>query len=340
MTAASTPEVTVAVVSWNTRDLLAACLRSLESDVAAGRAEVWVVDNASSDGSADLVDDRFPWTRLIRAERNIGFGAAVNEVALQTRSPWLAPSNADVELVPGALAKLLESGREHPDAAILAPRLVLPDGSTQHSVHSFPSVPLASIFGLNLQRLVPGLGNRLCLEGYWDPDRPRPVPWAHAAFLAVRREAFDAVGGFDAGQWLYAEDIDLAWRLARRGHGTRYVPDAIVRHAVSAATTRAFADERLDRHMAAAQAWMMRRRGALTTWSFCAVHCAGAAARAALLTPLARTRPTRWARPRSRALRYLRLHARGLRSRSAVVSAGRAAPPAGSEGSGTPPSLA
>lgn len=327
MTRVPTAEVTVAVVSWNTRDLLAACLRSLEPEVAAGRAEVWVVDNASSDGSPDLVADRFPWAALIRSDRNRGFGAAVNEVARRTRSRWIAPANADIELTPGALATLLEAARRDPNAAIAAPRLMLPDGSTQHSVHSFPSVRLATAFSLNLQRVVPGLGDRLCLEGYWDPDRSRRVPWAHAAFLLIRRDAFDAIGGFDPDQWLYAEDIDLAWRLARRNESTRYEPAAIVRHAVSAATTRAFADQRVDRHMAASQAWMMRRRGALVTWSFCTVNCAGAVARAVLLAPLARLRPRRWSGSRDRARRYLRLHARGLRSRAAVVASARTAPP-------------
>ena len=81
-----------------------------------------------------------------------------------------------------------------------------------------------------MNRLSPGLGDRLCLEGAWNPDRARAVPWAIAAFLLVRREAFDAVGGFDDAMWLHAEDLDLAWRLKQARWGTWYEPSARVRH--------------------------------------------------------------------------------------------------------------
>src|ERR671925_1995732 len=100
------PMVTVAVVSWNTRDLLDRCLRSLEPEVARGMAEVWVVDNASMDGSAEMVRDRFDWVRLVASEENLGFGRAVNVVARRTATEWLAPANADVALRPGALEAL------------------------------------------------------------------------------------------------------------------------------------------------------------------------------------------------------------------------------------------
>src|SRR5205823_6559200 len=88
-------EVTVAVVSWNTRDLLAHCLDSLAREVRAGTAEAWVVDNASADGSPALVREHYPWARLLALDENVGFGAAVNLVADRTESPWLAVANAD-----------------------------------------------------------------------------------------------------------------------------------------------------------------------------------------------------------------------------------------------------
>src|SRR5947209_6680685 len=98
------PRVAIAVISWNTRDLLAACLRSLEADVRAGRAVVVVVDNASGDGSAKLVRDGFPWVELVVSPTNLGFGAAVNlAVAHAPWTPWIAVANADVVLAPDAL---------------------------------------------------------------------------------------------------------------------------------------------------------------------------------------------------------------------------------------------
>src|SRR5437764_9942313 len=95
--------VTIAVVSWNTRDLLARCLDSLLPEVERGRAEVWVVDNASSDGSADLVRERYGWANLIASEENLGFGTAVKRGAARTSARWIGGANADIALRPGAL---------------------------------------------------------------------------------------------------------------------------------------------------------------------------------------------------------------------------------------------
>lgn len=307
--------VTIAVVSWNTRDLLARCLESMRADAEAGMAEAWVVDNGSSDGSPELVRESFGWAHLHASEKNLGFGPAVNWVAERTAGEWLAPSNADVELEPGSLGRLLAAGDADPGAGALAPRLVMPDGATQHSVHSFPSLGLGLAFNLGLTALVPGLGDRLCIEGRWDPDRERRVQWAHGAFLLVRRAAFDAVGGFDPEQWMYAEDLDLGWRLARGGWATRYVPGAPVRHEVSAAARKAFAGERTARHMEAAQDWMVRRRGPAVARGYAAINALGSALRLLALAPLARVRPSRFAARRRLESEYLRLHLAGLRRR-------------------------
>ena len=115
-----------------------------------GSRAVVVVDNVSADGSAELVRERFGWAELIEAERNLGFGAAVNARVEGATTPWLAPANADVELRPGALEALLAAGRDHPEAGLLAPTLIVPGGSIQHSVHAFPSLELALAFNLGL----------------------------------------------------------------------------------------------------------------------------------------------------------------------------------------------
>src|SRR3981189_625861 len=110
------PLVTVAVVSWNTHELLTRCLDSLQAEAASGRADVWVVDNASADGSAALVRERFPWASLLALDENVGFGAAVNMVGARTYAPWLAIANADVALEPAALDGLLAAGEGDPAA--------------------------------------------------------------------------------------------------------------------------------------------------------------------------------------------------------------------------------
>jgi GT2 family glycosyltransferase len=317
MSALSAPQVTVAVVSWNTRDLLGRCLRSLGPEVEAGRASVWVVDNGSSDGSAELVRREAPWAELVEAGENLGFGRAVNLVARQTESRWLAAANADVALEPGALEALIGAGADA-RVGVAAPRLVLPGGQTQHSVYPFPTLPFTVIFNLGVPRLSRRLADRLCLEGYWDPERAREVDWAIGAFLLLRRAAFDAVGGFDDQQWMYAEDLDLGWRLRHAGWTTRYEPGARVLHDASAATTAAFGEQKTARFMAATYAALVRRRGLARTWATAAVNVAGAAARLAWIAPLARVWP-RWRASRDMYRRWLSAHRQGLRSRAALL---------------------
>ncbi len=318
------PEVALAVVSWNTREHLRACLESLAGEAAAGRLEAWVVDNGSTDGSPELVREEFGWARLVEPGANVGYGAAVNLVAERTSTPWLAAANADVALEAGALDALLAAGAADPQAGALAPRLVAPDGSTQHGVHAFPTVASTAAFDLALHRLVPGLGERLCLPSRWDPDRERRVDWAVGAFLLLRRAAWDAAGGFDPAQWLYAEDLDLGWRLAHAGWATRYVPGARVRHAESAATAAAWGAARDERRQAATYAWIARRRGRAAMRAVALLNVAGAAARWALWTPLARARPDPWAWRRASMARWARLHAR--------TGLGRTADPGGPAG--------
>src|SRR5205823_4783893 len=155
---------------WNTRDLLVRCLDSFAPDVDAGRVELWVVDNASSDGSADLVREGFAWAGLVASEENLGFGRAVNLVAARTDSDWIAAANADVAVRPGAIEALLDAGARDPRAGALAPRLIVPDGRTQHSVFAFPTIPYSLAVALGLYRLSPRIGDRLAVPGHWDSE--------------------------------------------------------------------------------------------------------------------------------------------------------------------------
>jgi N-acetylglucosaminyl-diphospho-decaprenol L-rhamnosyltransferase len=281
----------VAVVSWNTRGLLDRCLRSLRPAHDAGLAEVWVVDNASTDGSAAMVAQAHPWARLIASQENLGYGRAINLVAEQSTSPWIAVANADVALRPGALEALLAAGAADRGAGVLAPRLILPDATTQHSV--FPLPFAAPMLMANLgARLVPRrLGDRLVLRGRWNPGRPRRVPWAVGAFLLVRRSAWDEIGGFDPWQWMSAEDLDLGWRMREHGWATRYVPDAVVDHEESAATAKRWGEHLAVHWQRCAYAWMLRRRGRGPTLAVGAINLAGSVARLIAWTIASPARP-------------------------------------------------
>jgi N-acetylglucosaminyl-diphospho-decaprenol L-rhamnosyltransferase len=315
------PPVTVAIVSFNTRDLLLRCLGSLAGDVKAGRARVVVVDNGSSDGSVDAVRAGAPWAEVIERPDNPGFGAAVNLVARHSDSPWLVAANADVALAPGALRELLAAAGG-PEVGALAPRLVSADGATQHSVWPLPTVGQAVVFALGVPHLWPGLGERLCLEGWWDPETARTVPWAIGAFLLLRRRAFDAVGGFDERQWMYAEDLDLGWRLRDAGYRTRYVPRALAAHAAGAATATAFGDDRRRRFTRAGYVTIARRRSPSTARIIAAVNVTGAALRIARLLPLAMGGRGHRAVVRD-AASWLVAHLDGLQSLDALARADR-----------------
>jgi GT2 family glycosyltransferase len=257
----SPPPVTVAIVSWNTRELLARCLGSLEPEVEAGRAEVWVVDNASSDGSAQLVRDRFDWVRLVASVENLGFGRAVNLVARETESEWIAAANADISLRPGALETLLESGRRDPGAGAIGPRLVMPNGDTQHSAIAFPTITFSLLHAIGAFRFDWPVADRMAFPHRWNMERRRRVPCLIGAFLLIRRRAWDEIGGFDERQWMYAEDLDLGWRLHQGGWATRYEPLALVDHEVAASTSQQFGSERAPHWQRATYVSIANRRG-------------------------------------------------------------------------------
>jgi GT2 family glycosyltransferase len=171
-----------------------------------------------------------------------------------------------------------------------------------------------------LYRLNRRIGERLCLRGYRDPEVGGHVDWAAGAFLLVRRTAFDAVGGFDERQWLYAEDLDLAWRLARAGWRTRYEPRAIVHHEESAATRKVWGDALRQKWIRATYAWVARRRGLAAARSLAAFQVAMSVMDYAAYSLLAVVSDSpRWARRKASARRGIGLHRLGLRPRDELL---------------------
>ncbi|MFL5913846.1 MAG: glycosyltransferase family 2 protein [Gaiellaceae bacterium] len=317
----SEPQVAVAIVSWNTRDLLARSLESLAPEVERGRAEVWVVDNASGDGSAEMVRERFPWVRLVASEENLGFGRAINLVARQTTSEWIATANADIALRPGALDMLLEAGERDSGAGAIAPRLVLPNGQTQHSVFAFPTISFSLILAVGAFRLSPAVADRLAFPGHWNKDRARRVPWAVAAFLLFRRRAWDDAGGFDERQWMYAEDLDLGWRLRQAGWATRYEPRAVVDHHHAAATTQLWGDELAPHWQRSTYGFIARRRGTGYARSVALLNLIGAVIRwGRLVYRSARQREL--TELRKAHARWVLVHAKALNPRTSLVDQG------------------
>ena len=209
--------------------------------------EAIVVDNASSDGSAALADNFGPRVRLLRNHDNVGFGRGVNQGVRASTGALILIMNPDCRLTPGALTTLQAALEAHPGCALVGPRVLDPDGSVQGSVRGDPDM-LTGLFGRTsrLRRLLPWLPvssrNVVAPPALPSGMRSISVDWVSGACMLVRRDCFDAVGGFDERYFLYWEDADLCRRLRARGYHIRYVPGADVVHRVGQSSRTARAD--------------------------------------------------------------------------------------------------
>jgi GT2 family glycosyltransferase len=222
------PEVSIVVVNHDTRDLLARCLESVHAQEGV-QVETIVVDNASGDGSADLVAERFPEVQLVRLSDNAGFARANNVAFDRCRGELVLLLNSDAFLAPGALAELVEGARRHPGAAAVGPRLLNADGTLQRSAWPFPRPGRVLLEAFALHRPLSRLGLLEDLRT-WAHDDERAVEFLIGACLLIRRDALAEVGGFDERFWLYGEEADLCRRFAARGWEVVLVPSAECTH--------------------------------------------------------------------------------------------------------------
>jgi GT2 family glycosyltransferase len=232
----------VVVVNYNDARNLRVCLASMPAD-----AEVVVVDNASPDRSAEMVRREFPHVLVVDDGTNPGYGAGANKGVRACRADYALVLNSDTRLEPGTLDVLRAYLDRHPEVGLVGPRLVYPDGSPQASVFPFPGTlrwlvendPVAPVAGL-----FPPVRSRL--YRFSPPPSAGPVPWVLGAAIAVRREAFEAVGGFDESFFLYFEEVDLCLRLARAGWETHFVPHTTVMHVGGTSTGQVRAGAALE----------------------------------------------------------------------------------------------
>lgn len=239
------PRVDVGVVTWNTAELTATALRRLLDTDQGCDVRILVHDNASTDGTPELLDAAVPEAKVEVAPGNVGFAAGVNRLVERSDAPWFFALNSDAWPEPGAIGALVSAAERHERAAAVAPRLLRPDGSVEHSTHPFPSVGLALLDAVGGRSWLPTRRlEDLALEGAWHHDRPRRVDWAVGAALLIRRQALLDVGGFDERGFMYVEDVEWCWRARRRGWEVRFEPAAVVRHVGNASGAIGLGDRR------------------------------------------------------------------------------------------------
>jgi GT2 family glycosyltransferase len=227
----SVPDLSICVVSWNTRTDLEQALTSVLDAPHQLSIQTVVLDNASHDGSADMVRRRFPLVTLIESVHNLGFAQGYNTAARHAAGRHLLLLNPDTVVKPGAPEALVEFLDAHPEAGAAGPRLLNSDGSLQFSCRRFPTPIAALLRNTALGRLV---GRNRFSDAYlmadWDHKSSRQVDWISGAAMCIRREAWEEVGGFDEGFFMYAEDMDWCLRAHALGWQVHYLPEASIVH--------------------------------------------------------------------------------------------------------------
>lgn len=227
--------VAVVAVTYSPGESLSAFLDSLAS-ATHQPLDIVLADNGSTDGSVETAAQR-PDVRLVHTGGNVGYGRAANLGVRETTAEFVVVANPDVSWEPGALDELLAAAKRWPKGAAFGPLIHTPDGAVYPSARALPS-------------LGRGIGHALC--GWWWPSNPwtaayrvereapreRTAGWLSGSCLLLRRDAFDEVGGFDPGYFMYFEDLDLGDRLGRAGWQNVYVPSAVVCHSGGHATSK------------------------------------------------------------------------------------------------------
>lgn len=275
-------QVSIVIISYNTKDLLRACLASISRQYPALLPNVTVVDNASGDGTVDAVRAEFPEVGLVVNPTNLGYAKAVNRGIRGSGTPYVLILNPDIEVGEGSIESLISFMESHPDAGIAGSRLVYPDGTLQYSCRTFYTLPVVLLRRTFLGKIFPKAGalrEHLMLD--WDHASSRPVDWVIGASMMVRREAFERVGGMDERFFLYLEDVDWCSRMQKHGYRVYYVADAEMKHHHRRESAKMLPDRKLLAHLFSTfryydkwgsgahalkrERWLLRFIGALVT---------------------------------------------------------------------------
>ncbi len=223
-------DLSVVIVSYNTREMLRACLCALPAAAEGLEFETFVVDNASPDDSAGMVAAEFPQVHLIANTDNPGFARANNQALALSKGRYVLALNPDTEAEPGSLTALVRFMEAHPEAGACGPKLLNSDGSLQHNGRRFPT-PWREFLGVSgLRNLNRAAFDRVLEYGRDNFDVECEVDQVSGACLLVRRAVMEQVGMFDEDFFMFYEEIEWCWRIRRAGWKVYYVPQARVVH--------------------------------------------------------------------------------------------------------------
>lgn len=236
-----TLDVSICIVSWNVRDLLRDCLKTLREQAGNVRYETIVVDNASKDGSPEMVREEFPWVKLVEPHANLGFGRANNLAYRHSSGRYVLLLNPDTVILDRAIERLVEFADKHPEAGAVGGRTLKADLSLERSCcWGAPGLwPLVcKSVGLHLVFKRSQLFNREAMD-WWPRDTVREVDVITGCFFMLQRDVYETTGGFDEQFFMYAEEVDLCWRIQKLGKKLMFCPDAQIIHLVGASAAKA-----------------------------------------------------------------------------------------------------
>jgi N-acetylglucosaminyl-diphospho-decaprenol L-rhamnosyltransferase len=218
-------DLTIGIVTYNGRALLARCLDSIYAAPPACRFEVVVVDNASADGTAEWLREVYPQVRAVPNTVNSGVARGNNQCLAAARGRYVLLLNNDTVVLPGMLDRLVAFADAHPDSGAVGGKLVNPDGSFQASYFDFPSLWSEFLHATHMGALVDPR-----YPSHVDSPEERPVDWIMSASLLVRRAASAQVGDVDESYFMYSDETDLQYRLHQAGWKVYYLPDVVTVH--------------------------------------------------------------------------------------------------------------
>ncbi|MFN8527267.1 MAG: glycosyltransferase family 2 protein [Anaerolineae bacterium] len=278
-------DLAVVIVSWNTRDLVVQAIRSLLEDVSTSglAVQVWLVDNASTDGTVEAVQTAFPGVKVIASRENLGFvrgnNAALRAIGFDSADGTVPPAdlpravyllNPDTITTSGATRTLYNALMDNPKIGLVGAHLSYEDGSFQHGAFAFPGLRQIWVeFFPTPGRLIEGRFNGRYPRALYDHGQPFPVDFVLGATMMLKREIIEKTGLFDESFFMYCEEIDWAWRIHKAGWGVSCVPAAHVVHLAGKSTgqVRALSVERLwtsrlhlyEKHQPRWKVWAARR---------------------------------------------------------------------------------